>query len=241
MFRRRDEDENADSGNASQGSLLGSSETVKLLNPEAAAYAPPPSAAHGMGTSPSYAPSRSAAQENPAPRQSAPAQSGNGFRSNQMQGDMPRQRNAETKPASTFSTPTPTGAGRESRRVLTVGTDILLKGEIATCDRLVIEGKVDAVLNDVGTVELAENGSFKGIAQVENAEISGLFEGELLVKGRLVIYASGRVRGKISYGEIEIERGGELTGEIKTIAASGTTRNAARTTVKEEKEKVVAA
>ncbi len=61
--------------------------------------------------------------------------------------------------------------------MLTVGSDILLKGEIATCDRLVIEGKVDATLNDVGTVELAEAGSFKGIAQVENAEISGLFEG----------------------------------------------------------------
>ena len=34
------------------------------------------------------------------------------------------------------------------KRILTVGNDILLKGEIATCDRLVIEGAVDAKLND---------------------------------------------------------------------------------------------
>ncbi len=105
---------------------------------------------------------------------------------------------------------------KAGRRVLTVGNDILLKGEIATCDRLVIEGKVDATLNEVHTVEISETGSFKGSANIEDAEISGLFEGDLVVRNRLVIYATGKVRGKISYGEIEIERGGELTGEIKT-------------------------
>ena len=107
-----------------------------------------------------------------------------------------------------------------SRRVLTVGNDILLKGEIATCDRLVIEGKVDATLKDVHTVELAQTGSFKGTAEVEDAEISGLFEGDLIVRNRLVIYSTGKVRGKITYGEIEIERGGELTGEINSQATS---------------------
>lgn len=107
-------------------------------------------------------------------------------------------------------------AGASKKRILTVGNDILLKGEIATCDRLVIEGAVDAKLNDVHTVEIAETGSFKGSAQIEDAEISGLFEGDLVVRNRLIIYSTGKVRGKITYGEIEIERGGELTGEIKT-------------------------
>lgn len=113
---------------------------------------------------------------------------------------------------------------KANRRILTVGNDILLKGEIATCDRLVIEGKVDASLNDVHTVEIAETGSFKGTAQIEDAEISGLFEGELVVRNRLVIYASGKVRGKITYGEIEIERGGEMTGEIKTMSSSSASK-----------------
>ncbi|MBV8938212.1 MAG: polymer-forming cytoskeletal protein [Alphaproteobacteria bacterium] len=131
---------------------------------------------------------------------------------------------------------------KDTRRMLTVGADILLKGEIATCDRLVIEGKVDATLNDVVTVEIAESGSFKGNATIENAEISGLFEGDLVVRGRLVINATGKVRGKITYGEIEIARGGELTGEIKIISAAGTgyqTRGN-REKSREEKEKVAA-
>jgi cytoskeletal protein CcmA (bactofilin family) len=106
-------------------------------------------------------------------------------------------------------------AAKNSKRILTVGAEINLKGEIATCDRLVIEGMVDASLKDVHTVEISEAGSFKGTASVEDAEISGLFEGDLMVRNRLTIYSTGKVRGKISYGEIEIERGGELTGEIR--------------------------
>lgn len=158
-----------------------------------------------------------------------------------MAGDLGRNRMPEAKPAS--ATGVSTGMGMEKnkagRRVLTVGNDILLKGEIATCDRLVIEGKVDATLNEVHTVEISETGSFKGSANIEDAEISGLFEGDLVVRNRLVIYATGKVRGKISYGEIEIERGGELTGEIKTTSPA--TPQATRPTRGAKEDKMAAA
>lgn len=107
---------------------------------------------------------------------------------------------------------------KRSPRILTVGNDILLKGEIETCDRVIIEGRVEAKLSDVHTLAIAGCGSFKGTAEVEQAEITGLFEGDLIVNGRLVIYATGEVRGNITYGEIEIERGGRLTGQIKTVS-----------------------
>jgi len=123
---------------------------------------------------------------------------------------------------------TTTDAGNK-KRILTVGNDILLKGEIATCDRLVIEGAVDATLKEVHTVEIAQSGSFKGSAEIEDAEISGVFEGDLIVRNRLIIYSTGKVRGKITYGEIEIERGGELTGEIKTVASAATSSKDSKT------------
>jgi len=110
---------------------------------------------------------------------------------------------------------------KANERVLTVGPDILLKGEIATCDRLLIQGSVDAQLKDVHTVEIDEAGSFKGAAQIENAEISGLFEGDLEVRGRLLITSTGKVRGSITYGEIEIQSGGELSGSISMGASAG--------------------
>ena len=105
-----------------------------------------------------------------------------------------------------------------AKRVLTVGPDIQMKGEISSCDRVVIEGMVDATMRDVHTVELAETGSLKGTAEVEDAEISGAFEGDLVVRGKLTVYSAGRVRGNVTYGEIEIQRGGQISGNIRNVA-----------------------
>lgn len=227
MFRRKGEDtlfdtntDHADGSAASTdaGSSTAASSTVTASANSAAGTISTAPAASSYTTAP-IPRSMPEARSNPTPPVS-------GFRSgtSAMGSDMGgRSRMQETK----ASTSPASGIGIEKsnksgRRVLTVGNDILLKGEIATCDRLVIEGKVDATLNDVHTVEIAETGSFKGSANIEDAEISGLFEGDLVVRNRLVIYATGKVRGKISYGEIEIERGGELTGEIKTTNPQAT-------------------
>ena len=137
-------------------------------------------------------------------------------------GEPVRPASAHTQPATAYpatATEKPAEAKR-APRILTVGNDILLKGEIETCDRVIIEGRVEAKLSDVHTLAIAASGTFKGTAEVEQAEITGLFEGDLIVKGRLVIYTTGEVRGNITYGEIEIERGGRLTGQIKTVAES---------------------
>lgn len=119
-------------------------------------------------------------------------------------------------------------APKSSKRVLTVGPDIQMKGEITTCDRVVIEGAVDATLSDVHTVELAQSGSLKGTAEVEDAEISGSFEGDLIVRGRLIIYSTGVIRGNVTYGEIEIERGGQISGNIRNVDEAAKTETKRR-------------
>lgn len=119
--------------------------------------------------------------------------------------------------SSESSRPSPIGR-QNNKRVLTVGPDIQMKGEITSCDRVVIEGVVDATMRDVHTVELTESGALKGTAEVEDAEISGNFEGDLVVRGKLTIYSSGRVRGNVTYGEIEIQRGGQISGNVRNAA-----------------------
>lgn len=106
-------------------------------------------------------------------------------------------------------------ADRASEQLLIVGKGISLEGgKISNCDRLVVDGKVIATLSGVREIEINETGVFEGKANIENADINGVFDGELTVKNRLVINSSGQVKGRISYGEIEIARGGELSGEI---------------------------
>ncbi len=101
----------------------------------------------------------------------------------------------------------------ESKK-LTVGKEISLSGEIAACEKLIVEGVVDANLSSSLLIEISKSGRFKGAATVDNADIAGQFEGDLTVRNRLIVRASGRVSGTIRYGQIEVERGGRLTGEI---------------------------
>jgi cytoskeletal protein CcmA (bactofilin family) len=111
--------------------------------------------------------------------------------------------------------PSPFGDA-ESKR-LTVGKGITLSGEIRACDLLVVEGQVEATLSESRAIEISTSGVFKGVADIESAEVSGLIEGELVVRNTLVIHSTGRVLGKISYGRIEIARGGIISGQIDVL------------------------
>ena len=99
-------------------------------------------------------------------------------------------------------------------RHLLVGRGVSMSGEITACAQLVIEGTVEANLHDCHDVEIAETGLFKGGASIESAEVRGRFEGDLIVRKRLLIRSTGQVSGKVTYAEIEIEGGGRLSGEI---------------------------
>ena len=105
-------------------------------------------------------------------------------------------------------------------RTLVVGHGICLSGEIKTCDKLVVEGQVNADLNDGQELEISETGLFKGAASVKNALISGHFDGELTVHGCLYLQATGRIDGVLTYAEVEIERGGKICGEMTLLKQS---------------------
>lgn len=99
---------------------------------------------------------------------------------------------------------------------LIVGRNIHLKGEIGSCDTLVVEGRVEASMKS-RIIQTAESGVFIGEAEVETAEIRGRFEGSLTANKRLVVHSTGRVVGTIRYGSIIIEEGGRIGGDIEEI------------------------
>jgi cytoskeletal protein CcmA (bactofilin family) len=110
-------------------------------------------------------------------------------------------------------------AAPEGGSKLTVGPNIKLKGvEITDCDTLVVEGFVEATM-DSRVMQIAEQGAFKGSAEIDVAEIRGEFNGNLTVRQKLVIYSTGKVTGTIRYGKLVIEEGGQLAGEILFGAA----------------------
>jgi cytoskeletal protein CcmA (bactofilin family) len=103
---------------------------------------------------------------------------------------------------------------------LIVGPDVKLKGaEILDCDTLVVEGRVEATM-DSRVIRIAEHGSFSGKVSIDIAEIHGTFDGELTARSQLIIHSTGRVSGKIRYGKLVADEGGELCGDINVISAA---------------------
>ena len=124
--------------------------------------------------------------------------------------------------AAACATLKPAAVADEAGKRLIVGQGISLSGEITACDRLVVDGSVQVTLNQTRAIEITESGRFtNGKAEVEEAEISGVYEGDLTVRNRLLIRSTGQVKGTVRYGEIEIERGGRISGTISMIEPGG--------------------
>ena len=128
---------------------------------------------------------------------------------------------------SNSSTSSPMSSTNEVGSKLIVGPNIKLKGvEITDCDTLVVEGRVEATM-DSRVIQIAESGAFKGSAEIDIAEIRGEFDGELTVRQKLVIYSTGKVSGKIRYGKVVIEEGGQLSGDVQVGTAGSAPRGLA--------------
>jgi cytoskeletal protein CcmA (bactofilin family) len=110
--------------------------------------------------------------------------------------------------------PTPKARDPEMRRLI-VGREISLTGEITSCDRLIVEGSVEANLTNCREVEIADSGLLKGSASIEEADIRGRFEGTLTVRKRLFVRATGKIIGTVRYGQLEVECGGQISGDIQ--------------------------
>ncbi|HLY57196.1 MAG TPA: polymer-forming cytoskeletal protein [Stellaceae bacterium] len=119
------------------------------------------------------------------------------------------------RPADGHATPAPAHKSEAEMRQLIVGREISLSGEIKSCDRLIVEGSVEANLQSCQDVNIAESGLYRGAASIDDAEIRGRFEGTLTVRNRLFIRSTGQVSGTVRYGQIEIECGGQISGDVQ--------------------------
>jgi cytoskeletal protein CcmA (bactofilin family) len=108
-------------------------------------------------------------------------------------------------------------AAPEAKRLI-VGRDIVLNGAIHSCDKLIVDGRVEASLSDCREMEITETGTFKGDAAVDVALISGHFEGTLVARELLLVRAKGSVSGEVRFARLEVERGGEIEGEVSVVS-----------------------
>ena len=104
----------------------------------------------------------------------------------------------------------------ESKRLL-VGRYISLSGEITACDVLVVEGTVEATLEQSQVLEVTDTGTFRGKVQIEEAVIAGLFEGTLTAREKLTVKSTGRIIGTVRFVQLEVELGGSIRGDTAPL------------------------
>lgn len=103
------------------------------------------------------------------------------------------------------------------RRTLVVGRGISVQGTVQDAERLVVEGTVEATMIHATELAIAPGGVFKGEVEVEDAEIAGMIDGTVTVRGSLIVRATGRVLGTARCRRLQVEDGGQITGRIEML------------------------
>jgi cytoskeletal protein CcmA (bactofilin family) len=144
--------------------------------------------------------------------------------------DIPGARPTPARPAASYPgaqntssgySPQPAAnASQDGNKKLQIGPGITLSGEIEDCEYLYVEGTVEAALKGASVLEIAESGAFYGTVEIDEATIAGRFEGDLTVRGRLTIEATGSITGSVAYKELAVEAGATLDGKVSPIGGA---------------------
>jgi cytoskeletal protein CcmA (bactofilin family) len=105
-------------------------------------------------------------------------------------------------------------SSRPANGIIVVGKGASMMGEITNCSRVEIAGELDGNIL-AQSVIVRPGGRVKGTVCVEEAEVHGTIEGQLLVERHLDIASTATIVGELSYGSIAIAPGGRLAGSIQ--------------------------
>ena len=95
-----------------------------------------------------------------------------------------------------------------------IGHGVSINGEIKKADEVQIDGEADVTMKTDNLV-VGATGNCKGDIETHNADIWGVFDGDIKASGTLTIQEQGKISGKIEYQNLQIKLGGQISGDIK--------------------------
>ena len=100
-----------------------------------------------------------------------------------------------------------------SKSSLMIGEGVTITGTIKASSKVTIQGTVDGDI-ECNSITISKSGNVKGKIKTDTITVEGKAEGEVNADDVLNIKSTGHVSGKVFYGEIQIEEGGKISGEI---------------------------
>ena len=97
-----------------------------------------------------------------------------------------------------------------------IGTGVVFKGSINAPNQAIISGSVegDLIAKDV---LIGASGVVTGTTEADFIDVKGELNESITSKNVLIVRNTGKVTGDVTYGEIEIERGGKIKGGMKQV------------------------
>lgn len=92
-----------------------------------------------------------------------------------------------------------------------------MEGTLRIHDGLQVDGTVDGHVEVSGGMSVGPRGVLRGDVHADTASVAGRIEGTLVVEGHLHLLATGHLEGEVSYGSLQVERGGELSGRTSQV------------------------
>lgn len=99
---------------------------------------------------------------------------------------------------------------------LLVGEGVFMQGTMRVPGTASIDGKLEGELT-ADTVIVQHNGSMDGRTTANHVRVAGVLNNTTIANKTLLIEASGKIAGSITYEELEIKKGGTLQGGIYKV------------------------
>jgi cytoskeletal protein CcmA (bactofilin family) len=101
----------------------------------------------------------------------------------------------------------------DQENVVYVGAGVTLKGQLSVPDVVVVDGLVEGDIK-ARAVLVGKTGVIRGTIAATEADIGGQVVSHVEIDHLLVVRSTGRVEGRVVYGEIELEKGAVLMGDL---------------------------
>lgn len=95
-----------------------------------------------------------------------------------------------------------------------IGKSVKVKGNFHGDGNIIIEGEVDGSVKTNNYLLVGPGASIKASIKAKDAKIAGKIIGDINIQGYLELESTAKIKGNIFTGQLSIERGAVLNGNV---------------------------
>ena len=96
---------------------------------------------------------------------------------------------------------------------ITIGQGVTFVGSISAIGIAFINGSVTGEIS-VDDLQVGEYGVIKGKTKSREMDVHGQIHDDVFCGEHVLVHSTGLINGKLIYGELEIQKGGRVTGSM---------------------------